>query len=225
MLLIAEHHAGQRQLALAFDIGLVGAIDHDVRNIGIVEQFLQRTKAEQFIDQHLFQRELLAAVEGDLQLCQHLEDDGTEFLGQLVLRQGRCRFGIDAFEETRQHLFLDLVDRLLEALRAIVDVLVRHARVEAVHRIVAAVAAGCVTGRNLRQCRRIDGRELAAALLARSRAGRKALHGLGDTECGARCLRSGLPSECAHGWLISCLRTNGCKNGMVPFLHRLSVDK
>ena len=86
------------------------------RDVGIGEQFLERAEAEQFVDQHLFQRELLAPVERDLQLGEHFDDDRAEFLGQLVLGQRRGGFGIDALEQARQHLFLDLVDRCFEAL-------------------------------------------------------------------------------------------------------------
>ena len=72
-------------------------------------------EAEQFVDQHLFQRELLAPVEVDLQLGEHLADDRAEFLGQLVLGERRRGFGIDALEQARKHLLLDPVDRGFEA--------------------------------------------------------------------------------------------------------------
>ena len=83
--------------------------------LGIGEQFLERAEAEQFVDQHLFERELFAAVERQLQLGEHFADDRAEFLGEFVLGQRRGRLGVDAFEQARQHLFLDLVDRCLEA--------------------------------------------------------------------------------------------------------------
>ena len=72
-------------------------------------------RPSKLVDQHLFQRELLAAVEGDLQLGEHLADDRAEFLGQLVLAERRRGFGIDALEQAREHLLLDPVDRGLEA--------------------------------------------------------------------------------------------------------------
>ena len=83
--------------------------------VGIGEQLLERPEAEQFVDQHLFQRELLAAVERDLELGEHLADDRAEFLGQLVLVERRGGFGVDALEQAREHLLLDLVDRGFEA--------------------------------------------------------------------------------------------------------------
>ena len=72
-------------------------------------------EAEQLVDQHLLQRELLAAVEVDLELGEHLADDRAEFLGQLVLGERRRGLGIDALEQAREHLLLDPVDRGLEA--------------------------------------------------------------------------------------------------------------
>ena len=79
------------------------------------EQLLERAEAEQFVDQHLFERELLAAVEVDLELGQDLADDRAEFLGELVLGEGRGGLGIDPLEQAREHLLLDPVDRGLEA--------------------------------------------------------------------------------------------------------------
>ncbi len=86
--------------------------------VGIGQQFLERPEAEQFVDQHLLQRELLATVEGDLQLGEHLADDRAEFLGKLVLGQRCGRLGVDAFEQARKHLLLDPVDRGFEAFAA-----------------------------------------------------------------------------------------------------------
>ena len=104
--------------------------------VGSDEQFLERPETEQFVDQHLFQRELLAPVEVDLELAQHFGNDRAEFLGELVLAE-RCRgFGIDSFEQARKHLFLDAVDRGFEAFdlaRALFAAAVL-ALVEAVHR-------------------------------------------------------------------------------------------
>ena len=118
MLLVAELDLRQLQLALALDIGLVGPVDHDVGDGGVGEQLFERPQAEQLVDQHLFQRELFAAVQRQLQLGEHFANDRAEFFGQLVLAQRRRGFRIDAFQQTRQHLFLDLVDRGFEALVA-----------------------------------------------------------------------------------------------------------
>src|SRR6476620_10339221 len=116
MLLVAELNLRQLSLALALDVGLLGAIDHDVAYSRVGEQFFERTEAEKLIDQHFFQSELLTPVERDFQLCEYLGDDWPEFLGELILVEGRRGFGVDALEEARKHLLLDAVDRRFEAL-------------------------------------------------------------------------------------------------------------
>src|SRR5258708_28004906 len=63
-----ELDLGDFELTLAFDVGLVGAVDHDVADRRIREQLLERPEAEQFVDQHLFERQLFAPVEVDLEL-------------------------------------------------------------------------------------------------------------------------------------------------------------
>ena len=92
MLLVAELDLRDFELALALDVSLVGAVDHDVADRRVGEQLLERAEAEQFVDQHLFERELLAAVEVDLELGQDLGNDRAEFLGELVLGEGRGGF-------------------------------------------------------------------------------------------------------------------------------------
>jgi hypothetical protein len=72
-------------------------------------------EAEQLVDQHLFQRELFAAVQVDLQFGEHLADDGAEFLGEFVLGKRGRGFGVDALEEAGEDLLLDAVDRGFEA--------------------------------------------------------------------------------------------------------------
>src|SRR3546814_6034290 len=75
MLFVAELDRRDDELALALDIGLIGPVDHDIRNVGVGEQLLERAEAEQFVDQHLFECELFAAVEGDAQLGEHLRSE------------------------------------------------------------------------------------------------------------------------------------------------------
>src|SRR3546814_7371928 len=58
MLFVAKLDRGDDELALAFDIGLVRAVDHDVADVGVGEQLFERTEAEQLVDEHFFQREL-----------------------------------------------------------------------------------------------------------------------------------------------------------------------
>ena len=214
MLLVAELNIGELELALAFDEGLFGAVDHDVRNGRIGEQFFQGPEAEQFVDEDLLERELLAAIERKLQLGEHFADDRAEFLGELVLGERRRGFGIDALEQARQHLFLDAVDRGFEALDARIAGIARCRLTigEALHRI----AIGDAAGRGIALGHRIgragagegdaaDRRELLTA--GRQRIGRTrrrswALHRTRDTEggssAGCPATHSVASSESAH---------------------------
>ena len=146
------------------------------RDRGIGEQFLERPQPEQFVDQHLFQRELFAPVERQLQLGEHLADDRAEFLGQFVLAQRRRGFGIDAFEQAREHLFLDLVDRAFESLGAAVARIAarRLAIGQPLHRIDLLPGMFPVSGASvspgMRQ--RIDRREIAIPATSQHRGAR-----------------------------------------------------
>src|SRR5215213_248807 len=123
MLLVAELDLRDLELALAFDVGLLGAVDHDIADRRVGEKLFERAEAEKLVDQHLFERKLLAAIEVDLELGQDLADDRAELFGELVLAERRRRFRVDSLEQARKHLLLDLVDRCLEALGAAVALL------------------------------------------------------------------------------------------------------
>ncbi len=82
--LVPEADRGDGELALLFDVGLVGTVDHDIGYVGIVEQLFQRTEAKQFVDQNLFQRELFAPVQRNLEIREHFHDDGPEFFRKLI---------------------------------------------------------------------------------------------------------------------------------------------
>ena len=187
MLFVAELDRRDLELTLALHVGLVGAVDHDVANRRIREQLFEWAEPEKLVDEHLFQRELLAAVEGDLELGKHFRDDWTKFLGKLVLVQ-RCRsFRVDTFEKSREDLFLDSVNRSLKAFDFAGALFAARvlARGEAVHcRAQAAIAAWLRDRSIRRRGQLVDGRELLASLDGRS-ASRAALHWLGDAEGGA----------------------------------------
>src|SRR3546814_20097955 len=63
MLFVAKLDRRDDQLALALDIGLIGAVDHDDRNIGVRQQLLQRAETEQYVAEHLYDRDSLAGVQ------------------------------------------------------------------------------------------------------------------------------------------------------------------
>ena len=201
MLFVAKLDLRELELALALDIGLLGAVDHDVGDVRIGEQFLEWPQAQQLVDQHLFQRELLAAVERQLQLGEHFADDRAEFLGQLVLVECRRRLGIDAFEQARKDLLLDLVDRAFEALD------LRTARFaggglpvgKALHRVLLRArhrAADLVSGS--RQRWELFARARTGFAIGRARGA--TLHRAGDAKRGAGsgASRAGSTSKCTH---------------------------
>ena len=117
MRLVAELDLRDFELALLFDVGLLGAVDHDVGDQRIVQQLFEGAKAQQFVYQNLFECELLAPVERQLEFGQHFSDDRSEFLGQFVFRERCSSLGVDPFEQARKNLFLDLVDRGFEPFR------------------------------------------------------------------------------------------------------------
>ena len=136
MLFVTKADWGEHELALFFDVGLIGAVDHDIRNIRVIEQFFERAETEQFVDQHLFQRELFAPVQRDLQFGQHFHDDRAEFFGQFFLGQRRRCFGIDPLKQAGEHLFLDLVNAGFKAADFGIGLIDgRHPFIEAVDRL------------------------------------------------------------------------------------------
>ena len=128
MLLVAKLDRRDRQLALFLDVGLVGTVDHNVGDGGIVQQLLERPQAKQLIDKDLFERELLAPVEREFQLGEHFTDDRTELFGQLVLVERRGCLGIDPLEQAGEHLFLDFVYARLEPFGLRLNLHFRHVR-------------------------------------------------------------------------------------------------
>ena len=200
MRFVAELDWRELQLALLFDVGLQRPVDHDVADVGVVEQLLERAEAEQLVDQHLLERELLAAVEGDLELGQHLHDDRAKFLAQLFLRERRRGFGVHPFEEAREDLFLDLVDRRLEAADFGLVIVDGVGAIGQSRHCIAAIGRAGRRGRLHRGRFPGNGRELLAAT---GRDGRGAtLHRLRDPEARAgprsHAAHSVLAAECAH---------------------------
>ncbi len=84
MLFIAETDRRDDQLTAFLDIGLFGAVHHNIGDFWIAQQFFQGAKAQQFVDQHFFKRKLLAPVQCDFEFSQDLQNDWTEFLGQFL---------------------------------------------------------------------------------------------------------------------------------------------
>ena len=183
MLLVAELNLRQLQLALALDIGLERAVDHDVRDGRIGQQLFERPQAQQFVDQHLLKRELLAAVERELQLGEHLANDRAELLGELVLAERGGRLGVHALQEAGEHLLLDLVDRRLEPvdLGAAIGGVVLPVG-EARHGVRGGARLDRIFGHALGERERLGSRFRRFGKLGR---GAAAVHRARDTEGGA----------------------------------------
>ena len=133
---------------------------------------------------------LLAAVEREFELGEHLADDRAELLGQLVLAQRCGGFGVDTLEQAREHLFLDAMNRGLEALDPAVAGFAgrRLALGQTLHRVHLHAGHVTDTAGFARQRHEVDGRELVATL-GLGALGATTLHRLGHAE-GARRLSS-----------------------------------
>lgn len=111
MLFIPELNRGNFQSAFALNIGLFWAVNHDVADLVIAQQFFQRAKAQKLIDQHFLKSNLFAPVERDFQLIQHVFGNWPKLLAELVMRQSGCGFGINPFQKAGENLLFNAVDR------------------------------------------------------------------------------------------------------------------
>jgi len=50
-----EGHVGEHRLALALDVDLLRVVDHDLGDLPVVEEDLQRTETEDVVHQRLYQ--------------------------------------------------------------------------------------------------------------------------------------------------------------------------
>ena len=142
MLFIAETDRRDNQLTAFLDIGLFGAVHHNIGDFWIAQQFFQGAKAQQFVDQHFFKRKLLAPVQCDLELSQDLQNDWAEFLGQFLFRQRRGCFWINPFEQAGKDLLFDFMNAGFKAADLSFARMVRvHPIIEARHRVISAIAS------------------------------------------------------------------------------------
>ena len=79
---VAELHRRQHHLAVAFDEHAVGAVDHDVGDVVVVEQRLERAEAEHVVHQLGRERALLAAVQLHPPLVGDLGQDVLDLLDE-----------------------------------------------------------------------------------------------------------------------------------------------
>ena len=95
---------GQLDLALALDVDLVRAVDHDVGDALVGEQRLERAEADHVVDEQPHDRAQLGGVELDLQVDDDLLDDLGDLVAQLVRAERRGDRDVDALHQERHHL-------------------------------------------------------------------------------------------------------------------------
>ena len=101
-------HVGQLDLALALDVDLMRAVDHDVGHALVVEQRLERAEADHVVDEEADDRLQLGGVQLDLEVDDDLLDDLGDLLAQLLRAERRGDRDVDALHEKRHDLLLDL---------------------------------------------------------------------------------------------------------------------
>ena len=108
---VAERDVGQFELAAAFDVDLLRAVDHDVGDGLVGEQRLERAEPEHVGDQRFDELALLGEVQLDLGLGEQFLDPA----GQLRLEGGARHLGrggnVHVFEDQRLDLRLGRLDR------------------------------------------------------------------------------------------------------------------
>src|SRR3546814_3895456 len=104
MLLIAKLDRRELKLALLFNVGLFGAVHHDICYIRVGQQFLKRAKTQQFVDQHLFQCELFAPVKREFQLRR--SEEHTSELQSLM----RISYAVFCLKKKNTHIYNKTTD-------------------------------------------------------------------------------------------------------------------
>ena len=99
---------GQLHLALALDVDLVRAVDHDVGHGLVLEQRLERPEADHVVDEQPHDRAQLGGVQLDLQVDDDLLDDLGDLVAQLLRPERRGDRDVDALHQERHHLRLHL---------------------------------------------------------------------------------------------------------------------
>ena len=88
LLVVAEAHVGQLDLAVDLDEGAVGAVDHDVGDVVAGEQRLERAVAEHVVADVVEQFLLLGDRQDDVLEADDLRDDVADLLARRSRRRG-----------------------------------------------------------------------------------------------------------------------------------------
>ena len=113
MAVVAELDVRDLELALALDIDLVGAVDHDVGDGLVGQQRLERTEAQHVVEQQLDEVLLLALIEADALLAQDFADQLADLAAEFVAVEAGRRADVDAVDNERLDLELGFLDALL----------------------------------------------------------------------------------------------------------------
>jgi hypothetical protein len=101
MRVVTEFNVGEFELALALDINLVRAVDHDVGDGLVAQERLQRPETQHLIDDLVRKRLLFDVRERDFQLHHDIADELDDLAFQILARQARRRIDIDLLHEQR----------------------------------------------------------------------------------------------------------------------------
>ena len=134
VLLVAERHVRERQLARALDEDLAGPVDEDVVHVVVAQQGLQRAEPLHLVEELLSEAHALVAAEHHPHLLERFGRDGVDLGAQVRIGGALQRREVELVEEPHVQLGLDLREPL--AALALLGVIDRHRRGlgEAAHR-------------------------------------------------------------------------------------------
>src|SRR5580658_2525933 len=126
VLVVFEGQAGQFQLAGAFDVNLIEAVDQNVGNGMVFEQGLERTKAEDLVEDFARQPLPLGEAERNHLAVDRVADEDEDFFAGRVAVGAAQFFQIKAIEDLAMQVCLYLlVFAVLEGLQICHKVLYR----------------------------------------------------------------------------------------------------
>jgi hypothetical protein len=91
---VPEAHVGQLQLAEPLDVDRIEAVDHDVGDGRVGQQWLERPEARHLVEQLLHHLLALDAVERQVAGGEQLVEDGAQLVPKLIAREALDRLQI-----------------------------------------------------------------------------------------------------------------------------------
>jgi hypothetical protein len=111
MVVVAKHDVGQLELAAAFDIDLLCAVDHDVGHGLVLDQRFERAEPEHVGDQRVDEFALLDEIELQLALGKQVLDPAAKLCLEHRARHIGCGGDVHVFEHEWLNVGLRGVDR------------------------------------------------------------------------------------------------------------------